>query len=423
MSINRLWLFLATFIRTRWFPRKTRAALLAWQQRTLAGQLAFFRQHAPYFRDGIDFAAFQMDKALMMENFDALNTVGIGKEQALAVALEAERSRDFSPTVGRVSVGRSSGPSGHRGLFLTTPEEQAMWAAAVLAKMLPPRRLFGQRIAFFLRADNNLYQTLDSPLLSFRFFDMQTPLEAHLSALQNARPTILVAPASVLARLAQYQNQGRLNIAPQQVISVAEVLETRDADYIAAAFRLPFTGQIYQATEGFLAATCRCGTLHLNEDIVMVEPQWLDDTRFIPVITDLKRRSQAFVRYRLNDILHIRRTPCPCGSPHLALEKIEGRTDDIFVFTDRAGKAVEIYPDFIRRCILFIDGIREYRVCQTDSHTVEIALSDGSRQQQNAIVRQFENLMAQYGIDGVRYRFVPYSQPEYRKLKRIERKT
>ena len=60
----------------------------------------------------------------------------------------------------------------------------------------------------------------------------------------------------------------------------------------------------------------------------------------------------------------------------------------------RKRKAVEIYPDFIRRCILFIDGIREYRVCQTDSHTVEIALSDGSRQQQNAIVRQFENLMA-----------------------------
>ena len=133
MSINRLWLFLATFIRTRWFPRKTRAALLAWQQRALAGQLAFFRRHAPYFRNGIDFARFQMDKTLMMDNFDALNTVGIGKEAAVKVALEAERSRDFSPAIGHVSVGLSSGTSGHRGLFLTTPEEQAMWAAAVLA--------------------------------------------------------------------------------------------------------------------------------------------------------------------------------------------------------------------------------------------------------------------------------------------------
>ena len=421
--MNRLWLFLATFVRTRWFPRRTRAAVTAWQQDALKRQLEFFRRHAPYFRNGIDFARFQMDKTLMMDNFDALNTVGIGKEEALAVALEAERSRDFSPAIGHVSVGLSSGTSGHRGLFLTTPKEQAMWAAAVLAKMLPQGRLFGQRIAFFLRADNNLYQTLDSRFLAFRFFDMQTPLPQHLDALQQMRPTILVAPASVLARLADFQNQGRLNLNLQKVISVAEVLETRDAAHIAVAFRRPFVDQIYQATEGFLAATCRCGTLHLNEDIVMVEPEWLDNTRFIPVITDLKRRSQAFVRYRLNDILHIRRTPCPCGSPHLALEKIEGRTDDIFVFTDRAGKAVEIYPDFIRRCILFIDGIREYRVCQTDSHTVEIALSDGSRQQQNAIVRQFENLMAQYGIDGVRYRFVPYSQPEYRKLKRIERKT
>jgi len=43
--------------------------------------------------------------------------------------------------------------------------------------------------------------------------------------------------------------------------------------------------------------------------------------------------------------------------------------------------------------------------------------------QKNAIVAQFEKLMAQHGIAGTEYRFVPYRQPEKRKLKRIERKT
>ncbi|WP_369587893.1 F390 synthetase-related protein [Kingella oralis] len=421
--MTALWLFLKTFILIRWFPAKNRAALLRRQQKALAAQKTFFRLHLPYLQNGGSFEDIKMDKALMMARFDDLNTVDISKDQAMKVALEAERTRDFSPTIGRISVGLSSGTSGHRGLFLTSPEEQAMWAGAVLAKMLPRGRCFGQRIAFFLRANNNLYQTLDSPLLSFRFFDMETPLAEHLAALQNAQPSILVAPASVLARLAAYQEQGRLNIAPQKIIAVAEVLETRDADYIAAVFRLPFVDQIYQATEGFLAATCRCGTLHLNEDIVQIAPEWLDDTRFIPVITDLKRRSQAFVNYRLNDILHIRREACPCGSPHLALAKIEGRSDDVFVFRNRAGETVEIYPDFIRRCILFIDGIREYQVCQTGGKTIEIAVSGCPDGTQNAIVAQFEKLMAQHGIAGTEYRFVPYRQPEKRKLKRIERKT
>ena len=36
-----------------------------------------------------------------------------------------------------ISVGLSSGTSGHRGMFITTPEEQGTWAGTILAKMLP----------------------------------------------------------------------------------------------------------------------------------------------------------------------------------------------------------------------------------------------------------------------------------------------
>ncbi len=211
--MTALWLFLKTFILIRWFPAKNRAVLLRRQQKALAAQKTFFRLHLPYMQNGGSFEDIKMDKALMMARFDDLNTVGISKDQAMKVALEAERTRDFSPTVGRISVGLSSGTSGHRGLFLTSPEEQAMWAGAVLAKMLPRGRCFGQHIAFFLRANNNLYQTLDSPLLSFRFFDMEQPLAEHLAALQNAQPSIFVAPASVLSRLPAYPVQAQLNIA------------------------------------------------------------------------------------------------------------------------------------------------------------------------------------------------------------------
>ena len=98
-----------------------------------------------------------------------------------------------------------------------------------------------------------------------------------MAPLAELDPTVLVGPPSLLAALADEAACGRLRMAPHKVISVAETLEPPDEARIAAAFGAP-VHQVYQATEGFLAATCRRGTLHVNEDIVAIEPEWLDGT-------------------------------------------------------------------------------------------------------------------------------------------------
>ncbi len=48
---------------------------------------------------------------------------------------------------------------GHRGLS-NTGDKEIQWQGAILAKLLP--ELIGHRIAFFLRADNNLYEAINS---------------------------------------------------------------------------------------------------------------------------------------------------------------------------------------------------------------------------------------------------------------------
>lgn len=415
-------LFLSTFIKTRYFQPKTRQAVQAYQEKELAKQLAFFQEKAPAFQEGLDFEHFHMDKAYMMAHFDQLNTQGIKKEEAQALAIEAEKTRDFSPKIGEISVGLSSGTSGHRGIFLTSPREQVMWAAAILAKLLPKGKLFGHRIAFFLRANNNLYEQVNSPFIRFRFFDMEAAIDSYIDQLNAYQPTLLIGPASVLRLLARFQNEGRLQLKPTRVYSVAEVLEDGDAAYIAAAFGQDFVAQVYQATEGFLAASCEHGSLHLNEDIVQVEPVWIDEERFYPLITDLKRRSQAFLHYQLNDILQYKKEPCPCGSAFQALEKIEGRSDDIFVFANRAGQEVAIYPDFIRRALLYIDGIDEYQVIQTGPREIQLALLGVSDQQYEEAKEQIRILLASYDIEGVALEAIPYAPDKKVKLKRIIKK-
>ncbi len=76
-------------------------------------------------------------------------------------------------------------------------------------------------------------------------------------------------------------------------------------------------------------------------------------------------------RYRLNDILVEEKSHCPCGSSApTRIAKIEGRSDDIFYFKKEDGSSQMIYPDFIRRCILFV---RKY------SRTIKVTrLADGS---------------------------------------------
>jgi putative adenylate-forming enzyme len=135
-----------------------------------------------------------MDKALMMAQFDRMNTAGLQRDAVLACAQRSEADRDFTPKIGRYSVGLSSGTSGQRGVFVVSPREQQVWAGGMLAKMLPDGLLAGERVALFLRADNNLYHSVNNRWLSLAFYDLLAPFSAHLPALERQAPSIIVAP-------------------------------------------------------------------------------------------------------------------------------------------------------------------------------------------------------------------------------------
>jgi putative adenylate-forming enzyme len=306
-----------------------------------------------------------INKKIFMENFEAINTVGIKKEEAFEVALASEESRNFSNKIGDISVGLSSGTSGSRGIFLVSEEESIKWAGYILKCVLPKPLLQQHKIAFFLRANSNLYESVNSALIKFSFYDLLQPLEEHIEKLNTMQPTMLIAPAQVLRLLALSKT---LNITPKKVVSIAEVLEEEDEKIISERFSQK-VHQIYQCTEGFLAHTCKEGNLHLNEDRVYIEKEWIDEGsgRFSPIITDFFRSSQPVIRYRLDDILVLEKEPCRCGSVFTRIKKIEGRCDDILQLKDSSGEPYQLFPDFIRRAIIRAsETIEEYAVEHKD---------------------------------------------------------
>lgn len=417
------------FIRARYLRHfRTRKALRSYQKQRVLRQLAYFKEHSPYFK-GLSVHSFEdfrklplMNKEFMMEHFNALNSVGIDRDEALSLAIDGEKQREFSGKLRGISVGLSSGTSGARGLFLVSDRERALWAGTVLAKFLPKGKLFGHRIAFFLRADNNLYETIDSKLIRFRYFDLLRDMGENLSELADYRPTLLVAPPSVLLCIARAMERGELRIKPEKVISVAEVLRAEDAAYLKAQFGLPVIHQAYQCTEGFLGYVCECGNFHLNEELVLIEREYLDAHRFVPIVTDFTRQSQPIVRYRLNDILVEKRGHCPCGNPSTMIRYIEGREDDVFYFAGIRQKEVAVFPDFISRCVIYAEGVQNYKVVQDGSAHVTVFLERESSDTAAQIRREFARLAEKMKFHCPEIAFAPYVPDFQRKMKRVERK-
>jgi putative adenylate-forming enzyme len=354
----------------RSFP--DRAALERWQDAQVTRHLQRIVPRSPWLQQrfgSLPLARWRelpiVGKREMMEHFDMLNTVGLSRDACFAVGLQAEQSRDFTPELQGITVGFSSGTSGGRGLFLASEAERAEWAGQALRRLLPGPLWQGHRIALFLRASSNLYAAVKSRWVRLSWYDLAERWESHQERLEQEAPTLLVAPPSVLRRIAE----SGWKISPQKIVSVAETLDALDRERLAAAFSLPID-ELYQATEGFLGSTDGQGVLRLHEELLVVEPEWIDTarTRFVPIITDFRRTTQPMIRHRLDDVLQVH--PQFGEAPPRALLQIEGRCDDLLQVDGQT-----IFPDFVARALLAADAtLEDFRVTQVAERKLHVAL-------------------------------------------------
>lgn len=382
---------------------------------------------SPYYREIANRKSLLTDfpvinKKVFMANFDLINTVGIKKIDALRIALDAESSRDFSSTLDGITIGLSTGTSGNKGVFLVSEKERAKWVAAMLHRVVG-FRLKKRKIAFFLRANSKLYQSANSRLLTFNFFDLLTPHEENFRRLLRINADILIAQPSALLRIAASYAERGIKPGFSKVISVAEVLEKVDRAYLESVFGIHLD-EVYQCTEGFLACSCKEGNLHFNEDYLIIEKEYLDENRnrYYPIITDLYRETQPIIRYKLDDIL-IEGESCKCGSNYSVIRQIEGRADDVVRLLNSDGDPVDIYPDFLTRAITSAsDHISYYELIQKDHNILEVYFEhegDDTRIKER-VYEQLQSLLTKFSVVNIEIRFIGKPvMKETAKLRRI----
>ncbi len=377
--------------RRRFTTFRDRATLESWQTARILRHLLHIARRSPFYRAWFSdpqngppsaLASWpRVDKRTVTRHLDRWLTRRVDLTAARDMAARATENRDFAPVLpGNVTVGLSSGTTGPAAMFFVSSRERAAWAGLALARVLHKFSWrHPQRIAFFLRANSPLYESLASRTVRFAYFDVQRPFARLLDELQALAPTVIVAPASVLRLLATARAAGRLRVSPARIVAVAEVFDSDDRAAVEAAFGVR-AEEVYQASEGFLAATCRAGALHWNEDVVHVEREELGGGRYYPILTDFRRRLQPVVRYRLDDVLTDEPNdapPCACGSVFQRIRRIEGRGDDGLRLQRVDGRGTGVlFPDFVRLAVAKVagSGLEDFRVRQVDLRTMEVSL-------------------------------------------------
>jgi putative adenylate-forming enzyme len=361
--------------------------LAAHQQRRVAAQLAYVRRHSPYYAEVLPAGPLRLedvppiDKAEMMRAFDRICTAGLDRDELVAFRIDQERRGTTELYRGRYAVGLSSGTSGNKVLTVLSPRERARYAALLWARSGIPHELTHPRVLFCLRTNNPAFTAITAFGVELVYVDYLTPVEELVRLIAEHRLDVLAGPPSMLGLLAEEHE--RIPHPVAAVLSYAEELDDVLRVRLAASFHAPVV-ELYQGAEGMLAFTCPAGTLHLNEDVTLVElGEAVDEAGAIrrAIVTDLYRRTQPFLRYQLGDLIEVDPAECACGSAFRRLKRVHGRSDAVLALATAAGGTVRLLPDHVRRSInQASDDVLEYQVIQWawDDLELRLRLRDGA---------------------------------------------
>lgn len=385
----------------RHFYHWTKPQIVRYQEKTVLSLLQLVRQQRAFYCEHYAGHAVQnlsdfsklptINKRIMMEQFDRLNTAGLHLDEVMAYALEKELNRDYLGYFqDQYVVGLSSGTSGNKGIYLTDRSMTRRLPGVFMARGGVSLSDLPLRILFILRVFSQGFADINAPLIKLSYLSSMTEAEEIIRTFNDMKANILMAPPSLLRQLLPVSN--KIKTPPRRVITYAEVLEKEEKARISKAFAAPVV-EIYQASEGQIGSPCRCGNLHINEDLVYVELFEQDGITRVTepgqrgrvVLTNLVNTVQPLLRYEMNDIIELGEA-CPCGSRFRVIERIIGRNDDVLYLMTHAGSLRPVYPDLISRWIITTDDrIREFIVVQdaADHLTISLDISNEGRHEES----------------------------------------
>jgi len=124
--------------------------------------------------------------------------------------------------------------------------------------------------------------------------------------------------------------------------------------------------------------------MHIWEDCYLIEIVDPNTGEPVPegeigemVLTTLDREMMPLIRYKTHDLTRILPGKCPCGRTHVRIDRLKGRTDDMFIikgvniFPMQVEKVLVGFPELSSNYLITLDTIGNQ-----DVMTVEVELDD-----------------------------------------------
>ena len=384
--------------------KQGRDALAERQRDRLAQMVAYARASSPYYcelyrnlPEAVDDPAVLpvTSKKELMARFDDWTTdrqVTIDKVRALV----DDAGRIGERFLGKYTVITTSGTTGLRGIFLMDDRAMAVTSALAVSMMnawLEGGDIIrvvagGGRMAMVIATGGHFATTVAATRMRrsalgrrmVRVFPVDTPTAQMVGELNEFRPTLVAAYASMAKLLASEQEAGRLQINPVLISVTAEGLALHEYDRIGNAFHAKVRNG-YAANEcPFLSYGCEHKWLHVNSDWVVFEPVDADyrptpagEQSHTVLLTNLANRVQPILRYDLGDSILWRADPCPCGNP-LPAVRVQGRAADVLTFPTDRGQSISIPPLVFGTLLDRIPDIEMFQIVQTAPTSLRVRL-------------------------------------------------
>lgn len=334
-----------------------------------------------------------INKNLMVANFDKF----FKDNQITKNKVEDFLKNNPNPTsllFNKYHVIHSSGSTGTVGYYLYS-EKEWDFIKAISTRMFSNFTLKRKKYAFIGAVDGH-YAAISlflSPLnqpeeffyKGYMVMDINKPIKSYLKDLNDFQPDNLTGYPFGIRSLAQFQNEGILNIHPEVIVCGGEPLLKNVKQFLKDVWKDTEIVDSYATSESLAMGVSRedLKGMYIYDDAVYLEIQ--EDKA---ILTNLYNYTQPIIRYELTDIL--KKSKDNEGKwPFTKIEQITGRNELIPFFINENGEKDFIHPIVIAE--FFVKGVAKFQFVQKDQSSFVFKIVVSQKEPLDEIVEEVRN--------------------------------
>lgn len=331
-----------------------------------------------------------INKNIMIDNFDKF----FKDDQITKNKVEDFLNTNPNPTsllYDKYHVIHSSGSTGTVGYYLYS-EKEWDFIKAISTRMFSNFTLKRKKYAFIGAVDGH-YAAISlflSPLNQpEKFFykdyivmDINKPIKTYLKKLNDFQPDNLTGYPYGIRSLAQFQNEGFLNIHPEVIVCGGEPLLKNVKLFLKEVWKNSKIVDSYATSESLAMGISRedLKGMYIYDDAVYLEIQ-----ENKTILTNLYNYTQPIIRYELTDIL--KKSKNEGGKwPFTKIEQITGRTELIPFFVTQDGEKDFIHPIVIAE--FFVKGVTKFQFIQRNQSSFVFKIVVSPKEPSDEIVQE-----------------------------------